>query len=241
MDYFKSVRRSRYSPRGDANDFNFNFVFSPLRITFAVFVVIAASAYAVDVVGNRTWTQTSSIQLSPPGDYHSLAFDGSQWHIASPNHGYWWNLSPTFAPLGSTTVAGAVDMRGLDYSTTLDQVVISDYFTGNVSFVNLNGTVQSEFSAGALGPNGLDFDDRDSTVWLGVYTGVVQQWSTTGQLLFSFNGQSPSLDVHWTGIAIDPANNDLFLMDDADAIYEYKMSGQLLGQSSTTHSYRLIP
>jgi hypothetical protein len=196
----------------------------------AIFTAIAASALAVDVVGNRTWTEISSIQLSPPGDYFSLAFDGSQWHISAPNHGYWWNLSPTFAPLGTTTVAGAVDMRGLDYSTTLHQIVIDDNFTGNVSFVNLNGTVQSQFSVGAFGPNGLDFDDRDSTVWVARYTGVVQQWSAAGQLLFSFNAQSPSLGVHWTGIAIDPTNNRLFLMDDSDDIYEYKMTGQLLGK-----------
>ncbi len=208
---------------------------SQTLVTLLVFIVLATAAYsalAVDVVGNRTWSEASRIQLTPPGNYYGLAFDGSQWHVSSPLSNFWWNLSPTFSPLGSTTVAGEHDMRGLDYSTTRNQLVIDDVQTGNIRFVGLNGTVQSEFPTGAGQIEGLDFDDRDSTIWLANFSGQVQQWSSSGLLLFSFNGLAslPSLNFGWGGIAIDPTNNHLFLQNDNDDIYEFKMTGQLLGK-----------
>jgi DNA-binding beta-propeller fold protein YncE len=193
---------------------------------------VADSALAVDVVGDRTWTEASRIQLTPPGNYYGLAFDGSQWHVSSPLNNFWWNLSPTFSPLGTTAVVNERDMRGLDYSTTLNQLVIDDVTNETIRFVNLDGTVQRQFSAGTPVLEGLDFDDRDSTVWVALFSGQVQQWSSAGQLLFSFNGLAslPSLTFGWSGIAIDPTNNHLFLMNDNDDIYEFKMTGQLLGK-----------
>jgi hypothetical protein len=189
------------------------------------------SSAAVDIVGNRTWVQVSQIQLSGGGNYHDLAFDGSQWHIASGLHNFWWNFSPSFSLQGTTTVSAVSDMRGLAYDAALNQLVITDQDTGIIRFVDLAGTVHSQFSAGSFQTEGLDFDNRDSTIWLARFDGQIEHWSSSGQLLFGFNGlASLPLPNGWSSVAIDPATNHLFAMNDNDAIYEFTMTGQLLGK-----------
>ena len=191
----------------------------------------AATSAAVDIVGGRQWNKVGQIQLAGGGNFHDLAFDGTQWHIASGLHNFWWNFSSSFSPQGSTTVSQVSDMRGLAYSTSLNQLVVGDQDTGIIRFIDLGGGVHGQFSVGSFELEGLDYDNRDSTVWLGLFDGRIQHWNSAGQLLFSFNGlASLPIPDGWSSIAIDPATNHLFAMHDDDAIYEFTMTGQLLGK-----------
>ena len=189
------------------------------------------SRAAVDIVGGRTWLQVGQMQLSGGGNFHDLAFDGSQWHISSGLHNFWWNFNAGFSLQGTTTIAAVSDMRGLAYSNALNQLVIGDTNSGTIRFVDLGGTVHSQFSTGSFQMEGLDFDNRDSTIWLSLFDGQIQHWSSSGLLLSSFNGlASLPLSFGWSSLAIDPTTNHLFAMNDNDSIYEFTMSGQLLGK-----------
>lgn len=210
----------------------------PQRVFVLVCVWISASGLggssgraAVDpIVGNRRFVKVSEIQLSR-GNHHDLAFDGTQWYVASSFSNFWRIYNADFSLTGTTTVSGVSDMRGLAYNPLSNQLVVGDQDTGVIRFVHLNGPVITQFSTGHFTLEGLDFDARDSTIWIALFDGRIQQWSSSGQMLFSFDGLAslPS-SFGWSSVAIDPTKNHLFAMHDEDDVFEFTMTGQLLGK-----------
>ena len=109
--------------------------------------------------------------------------------------------------------------------------MVLDQDTGIVRFVNPDGTVTDQFDTGPSGTEGMDVDDRDSTIWLTRFSGSIEQWSFSGELVFGFDAQSalPTRDG-LQSVAIDPETNGLFVFTDDDNIFEFSMAGTLRGQ-----------
>jgi hypothetical protein len=203
-------------------------------VAIVVASAVGSSSYALSdepTIGNRHFVKVDEIQLAGPGNYDGLAFDGSQWHFSSTLNNFWWNYDSNFSLLGKTTINSISDLRALSYSSQLHQLLAGDFNTGIVRFINADGTVKSQFPTGLQQLEGLDCDNRDSSVWLVRFTGQIEHWSSTGQFLSSFDGlASLPLLYGWSGVAFDPETNHLFAMNDDDDVYEFTTTGSILGK-----------
>ena len=191
-----------------------------LLTLFSVSAVLSASVSAAFVEG-LPYTLTG-------GGTVDLAFDGTDWHIATLGSGY-RNYNSSFALYGNTVVTGVSEARGLAYDANSNHLFIGDYFDGTVREITLGGSVLASFATSAFSLNALDYDARDNTLWLAHFNGTVEHRTRTGTLLSSFaSGQSLS------GLAIDTVNNTLLAMADNDFVYEYAFNGALLGTPVAT-------
>ncbi|QDV77436.1 YncE family protein [Botrimarina mediterranea] len=198
---------------------------------FALLSILQCNAYALS--GNGRYLLKVDETLLNTGS-HDLDFDGSTWYVAQTLTGAWSTYDASFGFLSETSISGVGDLRGLAYSSALNQLVVLDQDTGIVRFVNPDGAVTGRIRTGAPATEGMDIDDRDSTLWLTRFEGSVEKWSFSGELLFSFDARSllPTND-ELQSVAVDPDTNGLFVFTNSDDLFEFSMDGTLRGQLLT--------
>ena len=130
--------------------------------------------------------QIQSLSTTPN---HGIAFDGSRWYVAQTVSSTFHIYDASFGLLGSVTVAGVADMRGLTYDSTSGHLFVADLnnisAAGIVREVTTDGLVLHQWSVGQQ-VNGIAWDNRSDTLWLAYYdSGTIENRTKTGALIQS--------------------------------------------------------
>lgn len=195
-----------------------------LALVVAIFAVSPAAANFIKI---------GEIVLSSTGNHHGLAFSGANWHIANDFTNTFHNYDASFNYINDSTVAGISDMRGMTYDRNSGHLFVGDDGGAVVKEVTLSGSIIQSWTGGGSGLNALAYDARDDTIWIAYYgNGQVEHRTRVGGFLSSFSTAPRA----WTGLALAPPSNTLFLMDDNvdDTVWEYTFAGALVGQVITT-------
>jgi hypothetical protein len=160
-----------------------------------------------------------------------LTRGNNAWHSSTSRA--WRNFDNNFVETG-LVATNTSDIRGLDYDSKNNRMVLMLHDAQTISFHNLDGSFISSI-AGAQNGNDVSVDPRDGSVWEAIFGGTVRHYRADGVLLSSFPA-----GFFLTGIAIDTINNTLLLLRAEgpggadgpldDELYEFTTDGVNLGR-----------
>jgi len=193
-------------------------------------VIATAIVFMFGGFGNAfaAFTKIDEIPLTTSGSHHGIAFDGEFWLIADTDDGF-NRYNSNFTAVGSTTVPGFIDMRGLTFNPNSGNLFLGDNDLSFVRQVTLSGATVGQFATTTNTLNPLAYDGQSDTIWLGYCDGNIENRTLAGSLLSSF-----SIDDCWTGLAYDDFNNTLLGLSHGNdlVLHEFETDGTPLGQQS---------
>jgi hypothetical protein len=169
---------------------------------------------------------------TPP--FNTLARGDGEWHAAGISG--WWTFDDEYSvPWVLTEAAGVSNILEVAYDQDTDRMVLLEWNTGEVRYHSMDGTFQSSFSTGLVSANGMAWDPRDGSIWVGNFSGFVRHYGADGTFLDGFNS-----GLLLSGLTLDPVNDSLLLLraDGSggiggpldDELWEFSSSGDNLGR-----------
>ena len=121
---------------------------------------------------------------TPP--FNTLARGDGEWHAAGISG--WWTFDDQYsAPWVLTEAAGVSNILEVAYDQNNDRMVLLEWNTGEVRYHSMDGAFQSSFATGLVSANGMAWDPRDGSIWVGNFSGFVRHYGANGTLLNGFN------------------------------------------------------
>lgn len=161
-----------------------------------------------------------------------------QWH-ASGTTGWWTYDDAYTTPYVMTTADGADMIRGVEYDSLNNRMVLFRGDTGEVRFHAMDGSYISSINTSFSTGNGISVDQRDGSLWLAYFGGQVRHYSSAGSLLSQF-----SAGFNLSGIALDPVSESLLMLRADgpggangafdDELWEFRTDGANLGRRWTS-------
>jgi hypothetical protein len=181
-----------------------------------------------------TLAQFQLIETLATPPFNSLARGDGEWHAAGISG--WWTFDNAYStPWVLTAAAGVSNILDVAYDQHNDRMVLLEWNTGEVRYHSMDGTFQSSFPTGLVSANGIAWDRRDGSIWVGNFSGFIRHYGASGTLLNGFN-----TGLLLSGLALDPVHNSLLLLraDGSggiggpldDQLWEFSTSGSNLGQ-----------
>jgi hypothetical protein len=169
---------------------------------------------------------------TPP--FNTLARGDGEWHAAGISG--WWTFDDGYStPWVLTEAAGVSNILEVAYDQDKDRMVLLEWNTGEVRYHSMDGSFQSSFATGLVSANGMAWDPRDGSIWVGNFSGFVRHYGADGSFLTGFNS-----GLLLSGLTLDPVNDSLLLLRADgpggiggpldDQLWEFSTSGTNLGQ-----------
>ena len=151
-------------------------------------------------------TQFQLIERLSTPSVNTLARGDGEWHAAGLSG--WWTFDDEYStPWVLTEAAGVSYVLELAYDQNNNRMVLLEWNTGEVRYHSMDGSFQSSFSTGLVSANGMAWDPRDGSIWVGNFSGFVRHYDANGTLLNGFNA-----GLLLSALTLDPVNDSLLLL-----------------------------
>jgi hypothetical protein len=144
--------------------------------------------------------------------------------------GYQYTLSGAYTGTTYAVPSAVPNAQFYDGTTDGTNNYAVDWNTGIVWKFNGSWANPTQLFTAASGALGIAYDTTNNTLWVSDYSysdGTMYHYSLTGALLGSFSLNWNSNDTY-EGLALDPADNTLWIWNGAAAFEQYSKNGALL-------------